>query len=55
MTGVQTCALPIWYLLDEEVSYGIPDIFGPREVMKLKAFEEIEVLLWEVFETEPPE
>ncbi|MEC4685235.1 MAG: Uma2 family endonuclease [Nitrospirota bacterium] len=43
------------YLPDEEGFYGIPDIFGPKEVVKLKAFEEIEIPLWEVFETEPPE
>ncbi len=42
------------YLLDEKGSYGLPDIFGPKEVMKLKAFEEIEIPLWEVFETEVP-
>ncbi len=40
------------YLPDEKGSYGLPDIFGPKEVMKLKAFEEIEIPLWEVFETE---
>ncbi|GBE00644.1 hypothetical protein BMS3Abin08_00062 [bacterium BMS3Abin08] len=43
------------YVLDDEGSYGLPDIFGPKEIMKLKAFEEIAIPLWEVYETEPPE
>ena len=42
------------YILDEDGSYGLPDIFGPKEVMKLESFEEIEIPLWEVFETERP-
>ncbi|GMT48002.1 MAG: hypothetical protein IEMM0007_1568 [bacterium] len=42
------------YILNEDGSYGLPDIFGPKEVMKLESFEEIEIPLWEVFETERP-
>lgn len=42
------------FSLDEGGIYGHPDIFGSKEVMKLKAFNNIEIPLWEVFETEPP-
>ncbi len=43
------------FYLDENGLYGHPDIFGPKEVMKLKIFDDIEIPLREVFETEPPE
>ncbi len=43
------------YALGKEGHYGHPDIFGPKEIMKLKGFEEIEIPLWKVYETEPPE
>lgn len=43
------------FYLDENGLYRHPDIFGPKEVMKLKAFDDTEILLWEVFETEPPQ
>jgi len=42
------------FYLNENGIYGHPDIFGPKEVMKLKTFDDIEIPLWEVFETEPP-
>lgn len=34
--------------------YGIPDIFGPQEVLPLASLEGIELPLWEVFEVEGP-
>jgi len=39
------------YILDEEGAYGLPDIFGPKEVMKTAVFGEIEIPLCEVFES----
>jgi len=42
------------FYLNENGLYGHPDIFGPKEVMKLKILDDIEISLWEVFETEPP-
>ena len=32
-----------------------PDIFGPQEVLNLTSVEGIDISLWEVFETAPPE
>ena len=43
------------FYLAEDGLYGHPDIFGAEEVMKLKAFEDVQIPLWEVFETTPPE
>ncbi len=42
------------YLLEDSV-YGKGDIFGPQEVLKLKALTCIEIPLWKVFEVEAPE
>ncbi|MBI4746005.1 MAG: Uma2 family endonuclease [Deltaproteobacteria bacterium] len=34
--------------------YGVPDIFGPQEILPLNSLEGIEIPLWEVFEVEAP-
>lgn len=34
--------------------YGIPDIFGPQEVLPLASLEGMELPLWELFEVEGP-
>lgn len=35
--------------------YGVPEVFGPTEVLQLHALEGLELPLWEVFEVEAPQ
>jgi hypothetical protein len=35
--------------------YGHADIIGPKEIIKLKAFDDMEIPFWKVFEIAPPE
>ncbi|MBI2264459.1 MAG: Uma2 family endonuclease [Armatimonadetes bacterium] len=39
----------------KEGRYGEPDLYGATEVLSLHALDEMEIPLWEVFETEPPQ
>jgi len=43
------------FSLHNDGHYGSCDVFGPREVLQLSSLLEIEILLWEIFDMNPPE
>jgi Uma2 family endonuclease len=43
------------FWLQNDGHYGASDIFGLPEVLALRSLPEVELLLWEIFDMEPPE
>jgi len=43
------------FCLQDDGHYGSSDVFGPCEVLPLRSLLEIEILLWEIFDMNPPE
>jgi Uma2 family endonuclease len=43
------------FWLQNDGHYGASDILGPPEVLALRSLPEVELLLWEIFDMEPPE
>lgn len=43
------------FYIKQDGLYVMPEIFGPQEKMSIRILEGIEIMLWEVFEKEPPE
>lgn len=41
------------FFLNEQAVYGSANIFGPKDVLKLRTFEKVEIPLWKVFEAKP--
>lgn len=43
------------FVIGQDGKYGLPDIFGSKEILIPLTFKEVKIKIWELFDKEPPD